>query len=248
MRGVPPGSALLATRRKTAVACLAGRSALLLRGGSSRATAAPVMSAAVPPPGATVEVYSTSGCRYCAVAKAKLKELRVPFTEIDVTDAGDDQGPAQRRKSLADRVGRSSVPQIFVAGEHVGGCDELLAAVADGSFETRLSSAGILRDALSPVGDDAGEAAVGGGGRSEAIDIELAPKDGILNYHEGGEGESGGGGGQDQDAAALAQELQARTLKLFDEFVTVDGRGVGVCARECVIVCMCVCVPCWMSS
>lgn len=145
----------------------------------------------------------------------------MPFTEIDVTEAGDDKSSARKRKSLADRVGRTSVPQIFVAGEHIGGCDELLAAVDDGSLEERLNSAGISREELASCGADV--VAVGG---SEAVDIDLAPKNGILNHHQK-EGESGGG---DQSAAALAQDLQARTLKLFDDFVTADGRGVGACS------------------
>ena len=35
-----------------------------------------------------------SGCRYCAIAKATLKELRVPFTEIDVTETDADPASA----------------------------------------------------------------------------------------------------------------------------------------------------------
>ncbi len=168
---------------------------LLLRGGSSRPLQTLAAMSAAPSaslhalPSATVEVFSSSGCRYCAIAKAKLKELCVPFTEIDVTDDGDDEVSANRRKSLAERVGRTSVPQIFVAGEHMGGCDELLAAVDDGSFAARLSAAGISTEAPAPVGADAGAAAEG-----EALDIEVAPRGGILNYHKSQEsGEHGGG-------------------------------------------------------
>jgi glutaredoxin 3 len=37
--------------------------------------------------------------------------------------------------------GRTSVPQIFIDGAHVGGCDELLALEADGRLDRLLASA-----------------------------------------------------------------------------------------------------------
>jgi glutaredoxin 3 len=201
--GATPGASRAAAKHPPHTAppaCAPGsrRGVLLLRGGSSRPpqttiamTAAPSVSSPALP-SASVEVFSASGCRYCAIAKAKLKELCVPFTEIDVTVHGDDEASAHGRKSLAERVGRTSVPQIFVAGEHVGGCDELLAAVADGSFAARLSAAGISTETPAPAGADAGAGAAG-----EGLDIELAPKGGVLNYHKSPErGEHGGAAGQ----------------------------------------------------
>jgi len=151
------------------------------------------------PVSAVVEVYSASGCRYCAIAKAKLKELRVPFTEIDVTESADDPSSAHRRKALAERVGRTSVPQIFVAGELLGGCDSLLSAVEDGSFSQRLSAAGIA------VGPDDGASLPQADPVAQLPKIELVPKDNILNYHLNLPA------GTKVDAAAVAQDLQVNT-------------------------------------
>ena len=149
---------------------------LLLRGGASQWAINPVMSgSAAAAPGASVQVYTTSGCRYCKIAKAKLSELGVPYSEIDVSETPGDSQSGELRKALAARVGKTSVPQIFVAGEHVGGCDALLTAVEEGSFGRLLASAGIVAappGAVVPLDiEDAGPS------------IDLAPKDGTLNYH-----------------------------------------------------------------
>ncbi|EKX34335.1 hypothetical protein GUITHDRAFT_61218, partial [Guillardia theta CCMP2712] len=67
-----------------------------------------------------VEVYTTSGCKYCVKAKKRMREEGVPYEEIDVNEDKVSRSEMSRRAG-----GRTSVPQIFVAGEHVGGCDDL---------------------------------------------------------------------------------------------------------------------------
>ena len=67
-----------------------------------------------------VEIYTTPYCGYCRMAKQLLTRKNVAYTEIDV--AGD---PALRQKMVARANGRTTVPQIFIGGTHVGGCDDL---------------------------------------------------------------------------------------------------------------------------
>jgi glutaredoxin 3 len=67
-----------------------------------------------------VEIYTTPACGYCAAAKRLLREKGVAFAEIDVS-----ADPALREKMSARAGGRRTVPQIFVGGTHVGGCDDL---------------------------------------------------------------------------------------------------------------------------
>ena len=86
------------------------------------------------------EIYTKVWCPFCSRAKALLKELGVEFREIDVTT--DIEG----EREMVQRSGRTSVPQIFVNDHHVGGSDDLAAAVASGDFDrllagTRLDSA-----------------------------------------------------------------------------------------------------------
>ena len=69
---------------------------------------------------ANVEIYTGAFCGYCARAKSLLGSKNQPYTEIDVTmDAG------KRAEMVARAGGKKSVPQIFINGVHIGGCDDL---------------------------------------------------------------------------------------------------------------------------
>lgn len=80
-----------------------------------------------------VEIYTTQTCPYCIAAKALLKKKGVAYTEIDV---GAD--PALR-VAMTERAGRRSVPQIFIGGVHVGGCDDLHALDHAGKLDPMLA-------------------------------------------------------------------------------------------------------------
>ena len=69
---------------------------------------------------AKVEIYTTPICPYCARAKRLLTEKKVAFTEIDVS-----RDAAKRDEMMARADGRYTVPQIFIDGTGIGGCDEL---------------------------------------------------------------------------------------------------------------------------
>jgi glutaredoxin 3 len=83
---------------------------------------------------ATVEIYTTSTCGYCRAAKALLTRKNVPFQEIDVSDGGE-----IRRTMVARAQGRTTVPQIFIDGAHVGGCDDLHALDQEGTLDRLLA-------------------------------------------------------------------------------------------------------------
>lgn len=80
-----------------------------------------------------VEIYTTPTCPYCIAAKGLLKKKGVQYTEIDVS-----RDPALR-DAMTARAGRRSVPQIFIAGTHVGGCDDLHALEHDGKLDPMLA-------------------------------------------------------------------------------------------------------------
>ncbi len=81
----------------------------------------------------TVEIYTTQTCPYCIAAKGLLKKKGVAYKEIDV---GAD--PALRQ-AMTERAGRRSVPQIFIGGIHVGGCDDLHALDQAGKLDPMLA-------------------------------------------------------------------------------------------------------------
>ncbi len=90
------------------------------------------MSAATP----AITVYTTTYCPYCHAAVALLQRKGVAFAQIDVT------GDAKARKALTEQAGGSAtVPQIWIGGVHVGGCDDLHALDHTGKLDPMLTSA-----------------------------------------------------------------------------------------------------------
>lgn len=82
-----------------------------------------------------VEIYTTPLCGYCHAAKRLLTQKGVAFTEIDVSR---DQN--LRAAMMARAGGRRTVPQIFIGGTHVGGCDDLYALDGAGRLDPMLAA------------------------------------------------------------------------------------------------------------
>lgn len=80
-----------------------------------------------------VEIYTTRSCPFCISAKALLDRKGVGFSEVDV---GADPGLRAEMTRRAD--GRRTVPQIFIGGRHIGGCDDLYALDRDGRLDPLL--------------------------------------------------------------------------------------------------------------
>ncbi len=69
-----------------------------------------------------VEIYTWSRCPFCIRAKALLKQKGCDFTEYCI------DGDTDAREQMTQRAGgRSSLPQIFIDNQHIGGCDDLYA-------------------------------------------------------------------------------------------------------------------------
>jgi glutaredoxin 3 len=85
---------------------------------------------------ARIEIYTTPFCGYCARAKALLDRKGAEYDERDVMM--DDKARAEMRA----RANRTSVPQIFINGAHIGGSDELAALEAEGRLDPLLAQAG----------------------------------------------------------------------------------------------------------
>jgi glutaredoxin 3 len=82
---------------------------------------------------AQVELYTWQTCPYCIRAKMLLWWKGVKFTEYKI------DGDGAARLKMAERAnGRRSVPQIFINGQHVGGCDDLYRLDREGSLDPLL--------------------------------------------------------------------------------------------------------------
>ena len=85
---------------------------------------------------AKVEIYTSPFCQYCIRAKRLLQQKGVAFDEINVLMA------AGRRQEMVERAGgRSTVPQIFIDGRGIGGCDDLMALDRAGGLDPLLEGA-----------------------------------------------------------------------------------------------------------
>ncbi len=82
---------------------------------------------------ASVTIYTKVYCPYCVRAKALLDQKGVSFNEIKI-----DEQPELRPEMIERAGGRSTVPQIFINNQHVGGCDDLYALDAQGKLDTLL--------------------------------------------------------------------------------------------------------------
>jgi glutaredoxin 3 len=84
---------------------------------------------------AKVEIYTSDFCPYCARAKALLESKGVAYEEIYAPN-----GSQARRDAIARSGGRTTVPQVFIDGQAVGGSDDLQALERAGRLDALLAA------------------------------------------------------------------------------------------------------------
>ena len=84
---------------------------------------------------AKVEIYTKAWCPYCSRAMALLGSKGVEPQEFDIT-----MGGPQRTEMIDRSGGRTTVPQIFIDGRHVGGFDDLAALDRQGKLDPLLTA------------------------------------------------------------------------------------------------------------
>jgi glutaredoxin 3 len=84
---------------------------------------------------ADVVIYTRPFCGFCSRAISLLEQKGVAYTEIE---AGMDPG---RRQEMMARSGRNTFPQIFIDGQHIGGCDDMMALERAGKLDPMLAAA-----------------------------------------------------------------------------------------------------------
>lgn len=83
---------------------------------------------------AKIEIFTKFTCPFCYRAKSVLEGKGASFEEFDIT-----MGGPKRDEMLSRANGRTTVPQIFIDGRHIGGCDDLLALDRDGKLDPMLA-------------------------------------------------------------------------------------------------------------
>jgi glutaredoxin 3 len=85
---------------------------------------------------AKIEMYTTPFCGYCARAKSLLEKKGASYEEMDV------MMDEKKRTEMRERAKRSTVPQIFINGQYIGGSDELAALEQAGKLDALLAQPG----------------------------------------------------------------------------------------------------------
>ena len=83
---------------------------------------------------ARIEIYSKVFCGFCARAKRLLDAKGASYEDHDITLGG-----PKRAEMIQRADGRTTVPQIFIDGRHIGGCDDLHALDAAGRLDPLLA-------------------------------------------------------------------------------------------------------------
>ncbi|WP_076069071.1 glutaredoxin 3 [Sphingomonas montana] len=84
---------------------------------------------------AKVEIYTKATCPYCQRAKRLLDGKGVDYVETDIL-----RTPGERDTMIGRAGGKSTVPQIFIDGKHVGGSDDLAALERGGRLDALLAA------------------------------------------------------------------------------------------------------------
>ena len=85
---------------------------------------------------AKIDIYTTPWCGYCARAKGLLEKKGAAYNEMDVME------DETKRAEMRARSKRTTVPQIFINGQHVGGSDELAELEREGKLDALLAQPG----------------------------------------------------------------------------------------------------------
>ncbi len=84
---------------------------------------------------AEIEIYTKMTCPYCIRAKRLLDSKGAKYREIAV-----DFGGSEKQQMVQRANGRTTVPQIFIDGQHIGGCDDLMALEYAGKLNELLAA------------------------------------------------------------------------------------------------------------
>jgi cysteine synthase A len=95
-----------------------------------------------------VVMFALEWCEFCWAVRKLFAKLGIAYESVDLDSVAfqqDDLG-VKIRAVLKDCIGSPTIPQIYIGGQHVGGCTDLFDAMRDGQMHKRLDAAGVAYD------------------------------------------------------------------------------------------------------
>ncbi len=92
-----------------------------------------------------VVMFALEWCEFCWAVRKLFNAYGIPYRSIDLDSVAfqqDDRG-GRIRRALGARIGTPTIPQVFIAGELIGGCTEVFEAMEKKDLPRRLSAAGV---------------------------------------------------------------------------------------------------------
>eukprot|EP00607_Mallomonas_marina_P003264 CAMPEP_0182427746 /NCGR_PEP_ID=MMETSP1167-20130531/19166_1 /TAXON_ID=2988 /ORGANISM="Mallomonas Sp, Strain CCMP3275" /LENGTH=123 /DNA_ID=CAMNT_0024610197 /DNA_START=106 /DNA_END=477 /DNA_ORIENTATION=+ len=82
-----------------------------------------------------VMIFSKSYCPFCTRAKSVFSGMNTEFKAVELDEIKEG---AEIQAALLKMSGQRTVPNVYVNGKHLGGCDSVMSAKADGSLAKML--------------------------------------------------------------------------------------------------------------
>ncbi|MEM1371690.1 MAG: glutaredoxin, partial [Pseudomonadota bacterium] len=100
-----------------------------------------------------VVMFSLEWCEFCWTLRKFFDAAAIPYRSIDLDSVKyqeDDLG-VKLRSAIRERTGQPTIPQVFLGGEHIGGCTDVIKAHATGELQRRLAQCSIPNNGLETI-------------------------------------------------------------------------------------------------
>ncbi|GAA0164010.1 hypothetical protein Leryth_020907 [Lithospermum erythrorhizon] len=88
-----------------------------------------------------VVVFSKSYCPFCVDVKKLLDQLQASYKAVELDSQSDG---SEIQSALASFTGQRTVPNVFIGGKHIGGCDDTHNMHSQGKLVPLLTEAGAV--------------------------------------------------------------------------------------------------------
>ena len=98
-----------------------------------------------------ITLFALEWCEFCWSVRKLFSQLEIPYQAVDLDSVKYQQNNlgGKIRAVLLDQLGSPTIPQIYIAGQHVGGATDLFTLYSSGELNTLLQAQGINMKTMS---------------------------------------------------------------------------------------------------